>query len=113
MSVAISGISPLPPAASTHATPVEDSKSVAAAQEVTPQISTEVTITNPNGSTTTTITYDNGTITTTNEPAPAGPQAAANGDHPAAATQGGLLDDENVAQTATLLAAQEKASAGT
>jgi hypothetical protein len=109
MSVAITGNTTLP---STHAKATEQPSP--AAQDRAPQISSQSTITNPDGSSTTTITYSNGTTSTSSQAAPAArqPAAKANQVTPAgAATAGTLLDTTNIGQTSTLLAAQEKVTA--
>jgi hypothetical protein len=110
MSVAISGSTSLP--SLTPASP-KDAKSGGASQDTASQISSQSVTTNPDGSTTTTIVYADGTTATTTQAAPAGQQTAAKGSQPTdagPAAKGNLLDGSNVGQTATLLAAQEKAA---
>jgi hypothetical protein len=109
MSVAISSSTPLPSLTPTSA---KDTKSGGADQDAAPQVSSQSVSTNPDGSTVTTIVYADGTTATTTQAAPA-QQAAAKGNQPTdggPGAKGNLLDSSNVGQTATLLAAQEKAA---
>lgn len=110
MSVAISGSVPLP--SPTHIS-AKDTKSGGAGQDAASQISNQSVTTNPDGSTTTTIVYADGTTATTTQAAPPVQQSTAKGTQPTdagPAAKGNLLDTSNVGQTATLLAAQEKAA---
>ncbi|MGB8841342.1 MAG: hypothetical protein WCC64_09725 [Aliidongia sp.] len=110
MSVAISGSTPLPSLTPTSA---KDAKSGGADQDAAPQVSSQSVSTNPDGSTVTTIVYADGTTATTTQAAPPAQQAAAKGNQPTEGgpgAKGNLLDSSNVGQTATLLAAQEKAA---
>jgi hypothetical protein len=110
MTVAISGSTPLPSLTPTSA---KHAGSGGADQDAASQISSQSVTTNPDGSTTTTIVYADGTTATTTQAAPAAQQTAAKGNQPTDAgpgAKGSLLDSANVGQTATLLAAQEKAA---
>jgi len=109
MSVSAIGTTPLPSTAATGAKDAQ--KSGGAAQDQAAQITNQGTTTNPDGSTTTVITYSDGTTTTTTQAAPPKQANAAQPLPGGQPTTGGLLDASNVGQTATLLAAQEKARA--